>query len=577
MIISSRQPPSQYIRRSHTPLGISPAKHGFKRLFQEPPPSPRLPSLVNQRGQRPPTNRHWLSMRLLAWLCGVGLILWFAVSRLRLEHRPPPVSFMSHDGQEYEIVGDSALPDYPTPVVVTDRRGRLRWTISIPPARQFPLRPDEYSDICQQSEEIAHHVAELKYGAGKGHGHFDYYHLDKNFMDVREAEENGLLPGMAVMGKKQGKGIWGSIVGGEGLAGEDFDAKEAGMEMCEKSLTYVLETTDAGLGNTLLGLWMAYGLAKEEGRAFFIDDTNWVYGDYETFFQPPPIPSCLPPPRTQILPCPHHTAHLLVSAATTYWTFGHNFHEEFEDPRKMEVWRQHRIFGFMELGKNELFHLADQDEAYSEKRKKELRAKVGGDDGLIVGVHVRHGDRHPFEFQYQESYIPLDRYISAAESLTQSNTSHNGNHDHNNNNTLILLASDDPDVYSAPEMSPTTRAQSQIHLASKTSLEATTPLPPGARAPYIDNNIGWEGGFYHDLFWSLDKHNSANAGSIRALLARAYLLDLKVLGETSDRVVCGVSAVGCRLLAVIMGWEKAIKEGRWGSVDGDFEWMGILW
>ncbi|KAH0550894.1 hypothetical protein GP486_007741, partial [Trichoglossum hirsutum] len=75
----------------------------------------------------------------------------------------------------------------------------------------------------------------------------------------------------------------------------------------------------------------------------------------------------------------------------------------------MEVWRQHRIFGLMEEGKEALFHLASEDEAYSEKRKKELRAKVGGDEGMIVGVHVRHGDRHPFEFQYQESYIPLDR------------------------------------------------------------------------------------------------------------------------------------------------------------------------
>jgi hypothetical protein len=183
---------------------------------------------------------------------------------------------MSQDGQEYEIVGDIDLPDHPSPVAVTDRRGHLRWTVSIPPDYDFPLRPQEYADMCQQSEDIAHHVMETKNGASNSHGHFSYYHVDKNFMEVKEAEDNGLLPGVGGEGKKKG---WGSIARGEDLMNEDLDTRKSsnkgGMEVCEKSLTYVLETTDAGLGNTLLGLWMAYGLAKEEGRAFFIDDTNW--------------------------------------------------------------------------------------------------------------------------------------------------------------------------------------------------------------------------------------------------------------------------------------------------------------
>src|SRR4051794_20288832 len=203
-----------------------------------------------------------------------------------------------------------------------------------------------------------------------------------------------------------------------------------------------------------------------------------AYGEYNNLFQPLPQPPCLPPPRTQILPCPHHARHLLVSAATTYWTFGHNFHEEYEDPRKMEVWRQHRIFGLIEIGQKALFQLADEDEAYFEKRRQELRAKAGA-DRLIVGVHVRHGDRHPFEFQYQESYIPLDRYMSAAEAHFNNDT----------NNNIIIVATDDPDVYSAPEMSSALRAQSRIHLASKSTLPAST-------SSYIDTTIGWEGGFF---------------------------------------------------------------------------------
>jgi len=47
------------------------------------------------------------------------------------------------------------------------------------------------------------------------------------------------------------------------------------MPTCEKTLTYVMETEDAGFGNSMMKLWMSFGLAMKEGRAFFIDDTRW--------------------------------------------------------------------------------------------------------------------------------------------------------------------------------------------------------------------------------------------------------------------------------------------------------------
>jgi len=36
-----------------------------------------------------------------------------------------------------------------------------------------------------------------------------------------------------------------------------------------------METSDAGSENSLMGLWMSYGLAQKEDRAFFVDDTRW--------------------------------------------------------------------------------------------------------------------------------------------------------------------------------------------------------------------------------------------------------------------------------------------------------------
>ena len=59
---------------------------------------------------------------------------------------------------------------------------------------------------------------------------------------------------------------------------EDLDTirqDESKDKVCERSLTYVLETGNAGFGSTLMGLWMAYGLAQEEDRDFFIDDRYW--------------------------------------------------------------------------------------------------------------------------------------------------------------------------------------------------------------------------------------------------------------------------------------------------------------
>jgi hypothetical protein len=65
------------------------------------------------------------------------------------------------------------------------------------------------------------------------------------------------------------------------------------------------------------------------------------------------------------------------------------------------------------------------------------------------------------------------------------------------------------------------------------------------------------------------------AMALRQLVGRAYLLDLAVLSQ-SDAVVCAVSASACRILAVMMGWDKAIKENKWRNVDGGYGWRGMV-
>lgn len=67
-------------------------------------------------------------------------------------------------------------------------------------------------------------------------------------------------------------------------------------------------------------------------------------------------------------------------------------------------------------------------------------------------------------------------------------------------------------------------------------------------------------------------HPTEEARKLRELLGRAYLLDLAVLAR-SDKIVCGVSSNACRILAVMLGWERAFESRDWVNVDGNYDWQ----
>ena len=560
---------------------------------------------------------------------------------------------------DYDIVGGDALPEEPSALMLNDNKGRKKWTVSIPAHHDFPLAPSRYHEICQQAEHIGHELNPSKLKKR----HAGYYERDPYFVDVAEAQKQGLLPNI----NKDGK-IGEKVIPDDPIAGR---------RPCGRSLTFVMETSQAGMGDTLMGMWMAYGLAKKEGRAFFIDDTRWPYGNYSQYFAMPRHPNCLPPPATQRLPCPHSAKHLIVSAATFPFTFGAEFTAQFTDHRKTdEAERRKPMFDLMRAGYEELFHLADQGDAeYVLQRTESEFNKIRKAGGSNVGMHVRHGDLHPWNFQYEKDYLPLTEYMDEArqilidkyeheepeeeaETLDDGKVHINGQAvdldkfaaEHNDeaisrktkhskpkrsklNGTGLMprhgapgltasqvyLASDDADVYAAPEVARTVRAQDRIVLASKTVLEAASG---GRTNPWIDEIHGWEGGFYRDQFFGLgrpdadrfkylskwahtpgapsaqDTSSSLEFGRVggvmledenpdnidpppeaamamRSLVGRAYLMDLAVLSQ-SDAVVCAVSADACRILAVMMGWDKAIVENKWRNIDGGFSWRGLV-
>lgn len=151
-------------------------------------------------------------------------------------------------------------------MAVQDDRGQMKWTVSIPSNLEFPLRPAQYSDLCKQAMEVSSDVRKTAQGGRPEKRMLNYYQNDQYYVDIQEAEQQKLLPKAKDTGRPRG------FVEDEMIA-DGFTP--VGLRVCDKSLTYVMETEGAGFGDTLMRLWMSYGLAQKEGRAFFIDDSRW--------------------------------------------------------------------------------------------------------------------------------------------------------------------------------------------------------------------------------------------------------------------------------------------------------------
>ena len=175
----------------------------------------------------------------------------------------------SDSSRHFELVDGATFPDHPSTVLLHDERGRKKWTVYIPEAAGFPLQPQQYRDLCKSSEEVSRLVIDslprsriVGKAGSLGYNRQTYYDVDRGFLDVEVAEKSSFLPSSQSYDPI-------AVVNGK-------NASDLGdTTMCDKSLTFVMETRNAGFGSTLLALWLSYGLAKREGRAFFLDDSRW--------------------------------------------------------------------------------------------------------------------------------------------------------------------------------------------------------------------------------------------------------------------------------------------------------------
>ena len=429
MIHSARQArPTSTFRRtaSSTPSFNTSAddfskKFGFHHLLNSPLPSPALPSIVPRHGKKPAPRliRRTLRIiyRLTTYICGLLFTYW--ILSIIFREDGPPASFdpSSIDIGDYTSLQKDNLPQDFTPIVIKEPSKDPRWTVSMLANADFPLKPSQYADLCFKSDQVGKHLHALE---GQNHRHgssYSYYGINPNFIDVEEAERLGHLPGDQRDRHEPSSKSQSDNTRHKAL--EDGNSLNEGRESssCKRSMTFVLESTDAGLGKTLMGLWISYGLAKHEGRAFFIEDANWAYGKYGDFFKPPPRQPCDPPPMSHRLPFPHQANHLIISPSTYPWAFGHSFNLAFEQSHGHKSQHYSTTFGFARAGHDALFHLADPDAHYLSSRLSQIESDVRSKGGTTVGLHVRRGDCRPWESQYSDSYIPLSTFINTAQNF----------------------------------------------------------------------------------------------------------------------------------------------------------------
>ena len=283
MLTSPQAPPTMSMRRAPPPDGalLSPswsssfsAKYSVNQMLESPMPSPALPSIVPRHGKklRPNHLRRALRRLLLLskWICGLLIIGWVLISGFD-RRTLPLVPWGSFFNEKYELITEEPSAKHPLPIFIANSKGGLKLSMSLPKHLTYPLRPSDYTIVCSRYDDAARRLQYQNSQSGFHHnrGSHNYYHTDPNFMDVQEAEEHGLLP------IKQDDGTLPSQQNSDAEKSPSMKHLRTDGKICEKSLTHVLETTDAGIGKTMMSLWLSYGLAQKEGRAFFIDDSNW--------------------------------------------------------------------------------------------------------------------------------------------------------------------------------------------------------------------------------------------------------------------------------------------------------------
>ena len=548
-------------------------------LITSPLPSPALPSILPRHGKKPPRINSTRILRILLWFA-LMVLLFRCYDLFQNDSPGKPHRTSISNLKHLTIVTDATPPPFAAPFAFTNRHGQRKWTMSVP----TQLKSSEYGKLCADMDHVA---AQTAFNNQQQHGCWsqrDLYERDSNYVDISDAKDQGHL-----------------------LSTSDRTTDpRSNLPVCASSLTFVLDGMNAALGPQMLQLWLAYGLARREGRDFFIDDRDFSYGNITRYFpRLATTPSCIPPSQEHLVPCPRQAKHLAVSTTNLDYIFGEPFRKHFDQKDIYDMIRE----GYEALWGGELSN--NDDEEYTRQRVQDLTRMAEENGQHVVGLHVRRGSHRPLEVSYRQSYIPLSRFISAASSTSPSTSltlKSTTAHESHSPQIKLIAASDDSSLYSSPDFlaADITQAQDRISLSWQggfydgifhslggvdSSPEArrhhyafqspTAAQPSKAQSPshsqpisqsQPDSRTHSPPADQTDLHPVENETDPRDTQQMREYIARSYLLDLAILSRASERVICVASSSGCRILGIMMGWDRIVGSARKGGMNG---WVNV--
>lgn len=358
-----------------------------------------------------------------------------------------------------------------------------------------------------------------------------------------------------------------------------------GRAICKKTLTYLLDD-DFGMAFHLNAISLANALAKKDGRDFFIVDGDWDRGFWPDHFLEISAPACQPPPPAEMYGCPRSSRHWIITSSIFPYHFSD---EEFqlaygEDSAKDEHTvdflprlipnKRKPIFEMARGSFETLFTLNAENRKLIEHTRKEIidsKAWKGGHYGQLppfVSVHIRKGDRHPFNPVHKLDYIPVSEYIDTINATWSHLRALNQRLPVYPN---VYVASDTPLIMDALlDMVPD---WSLFHLSQSTPKELSLIAHP------------------HEYS---QRHFHAHVKSERVSYTRGQVIDMHFLGggwaarptngigsiSEADQplaTICTVSSNICQFAALQLGWHEAFEKGRFINIDLPLtrSWTGI--
>jgi hypothetical protein len=339
-------------------------------------------------------------------------------------------------------------------------------------------------------------------------------------------------------------------------------------DVCLTTITYQLDGT-VGLFADLALLAQAAALARERNRTFFVDDTYWNRGKWTDHFedvhllQPGHEPGCKAPPPNELVPCPRHARHWVISSKTAKYHFSHSFMNQYENGYGKSINRLNKIYQHAEVSFLETIRPNEFNSRLIMAARSELKDLIMAESDQTlpvnyVGVHIRRGDRRPMSWRYKDGYVPADKYLagvtSTFERLDPARSSAGSQP------LFAYLASDSPRAQSefmeAVKQGSSLEQRVKVYSLLRSKKEELRAL--ASRKEYVqadfNEGIGLEGG-----------RVEATRGMIIDFALFSGAWDWEDIGEVDKRVnplgvVCTMSSNICGMAAVVQHWDKAFGD-----------------